>query len=81
MMWADPDNEEMYREAVRVVVDAGEVSIPHLQRQMRIGYGCAAGLVDMMEEDGIVSTRSGGKPREVLVGRHHYQGIDKAREA
>ena len=59
--------EPMYRDAVRVVIDGGKASTSLLQRRLGIGYGRAAKLIDIMEEQGIVSSASGNKPREVLV--------------
>ena len=60
--------EPMYRDAVRVVIDGGKASTSLLQRRLGIGYGRAAKLIDTMEEQGIVSSATGNKPREVLVG-------------
>ena len=59
--------EPMYRDAVRVVIDGGKASTSLLQRRLGIGYGRAAKLIDTMEEQGIVSSATGNKPREVLV--------------
>lgn len=59
--------EPMYRDAVRVVIDGGKASTSLLQRRLGIGYGRAAKLIDTMEEQGLVSSATGNKPREVLV--------------
>jgi S-DNA-T family DNA segregation ATPase FtsK/SpoIIIE len=58
--------DEVYDEAVRIVVESGKASTSLLQRRLRLGYGRAARLIDMMEKDGIVSPPDGSKPREVL---------------
>jgi S-DNA-T family DNA segregation ATPase FtsK/SpoIIIE len=58
--------DEVYEEAVRLVVESGKASTSLLQRRLRLGYGRAARLIDMMEKDGIVSAPDGSKPREVL---------------
>ncbi|MBI1984399.1 MAG: DNA translocase FtsK, partial [Acidobacteria bacterium] len=66
---AEEDSEELdevYDEAVRLVVESGKASTSLLQRRLRLGYGRAARLIDMMEKDGIVSAPDGAKPREVL---------------
>ena len=63
------DKDELYDEAARIVVQTGQARSLHLQRKMRIGFSRAARLVDMMEAEGLVSAATGGKPREVLVGR------------
>jgi S-DNA-T family DNA segregation ATPase FtsK/SpoIIIE len=60
-------DEPMYRDAVRVVIDSGKASTSLLQRRLGIGYGRAAKLIDIMEEQGIVGSATGNKPRDVLV--------------
>ena len=70
------EKDELYDEAARIVVQAGQVSISYLQRKMRIGFSRAARLVDMMEAEGLVSPATGGKPREVLVGREYFEEVD-----
>jgi S-DNA-T family DNA segregation ATPase FtsK/SpoIIIE len=56
----------MFEDAVRLVLEFGKASTSLLQRRLRIGYGRAAHLIDMMERDGIVGSADGPKPREVL---------------
>jgi S-DNA-T family DNA segregation ATPase FtsK/SpoIIIE len=70
------EKDELYDEAARIVVSAGQVSISYLQRKMRIGFSRAARLVDMMEAEGLVSPGTGGKPREVLVDRGYFEEVD-----
>ncbi len=70
------DKDELYDEAARIVVQTGQASISYLQRKMRIGFSRAARLVDMMEAEGLVSGATGGKPREVLVGREYFEEVD-----
>lgn len=60
-------DDDMYRDAVRAVIDARKASTSLLQRRLRIGYGRAARLVETMEEQGIVGPADGSRPREVLV--------------
>ncbi len=57
----------LYNEAVRVIVETGQASVSLLQRRMRLGYGRAARILDMMEEEGIVGPIRGAKPREVYL--------------
>jgi len=59
-------NDPMYNDAVKLVVEFGKASTSLLQRRLRIGYGRAAHLIDLMEQDGIVGAADGPKPREVL---------------
>ncbi|HET9179569.1 MAG TPA: DNA translocase FtsK [Terriglobia bacterium] len=58
--------DAVYEDAVRVVVESGKASTSLLQRRLRLGYGRAARLLDLMERDGIISAPDGSKPREVL---------------
>jgi len=60
------DHDEFYQDAVRIVLEYGKASTSLLQRRLRIGYGRAAHLIDLMERDGIVGAADGPKPREVL---------------
>jgi S-DNA-T family DNA segregation ATPase FtsK/SpoIIIE len=62
----DNDNDPLFNDAVRLVVEFGKASTSLLQRRLRIGYGRAAHLIDLMERDGIVGAADGPKPREVL---------------
>jgi S-DNA-T family DNA segregation ATPase FtsK/SpoIIIE len=62
----DEENDPLYNDAVRLVVEFGKASTSLLQRRLRIGYGRAAHLIDLMERDGIVGAADGPKPREVL---------------
>ncbi|HXU15773.1 MAG TPA: DNA translocase FtsK [Terriglobales bacterium] len=60
------ENDPMFEDAVRLVLEFGKASTSLLQRRLRIGYGRAAHLIDLMERDGIVGAADGPKPREVL---------------
>jgi S-DNA-T family DNA segregation ATPase FtsK/SpoIIIE len=62
----EPQDDPLYQDAVRLVVEFGKASTSLLQRRLRIGYGRAAHLIDLMEQDGIVGAADGPKPREVL---------------
>ncbi|MGB7620990.1 MAG: DNA translocase FtsK, partial [Terriglobia bacterium] len=72
------EKDEMYDEAVRLVVEQGKASTSTLQRRLRIGYSRAARLIDMMERDDIVGPADGSKPREVLVKKDYFREIDEA---
>jgi S-DNA-T family DNA segregation ATPase FtsK/SpoIIIE len=64
---ADPDeNDPMFDDAVRLVFEFGKASTSLLQRRLRIGYGRAAHLIDLMERDGLVGQADGSRPRELL---------------
>jgi DNA segregation ATPase FtsK/SpoIIIE, S-DNA-T family len=60
--------DELYNDAVRIVVSEGRASTSLLQRRLSIGYGRAAKLIDVMYQNNLVGPAEGSKPREVLVG-------------
>jgi S-DNA-T family DNA segregation ATPase FtsK/SpoIIIE len=62
----DGEQDPMYEDAVRVVVEMGKASTSTLQRRLRLGYGRAARILDTMQRDGIIGPPDGSKPREVL---------------
>lgn len=64
---AGGSDDEMFRDAVRCVIEGRKASTSLLQRRLRIGYGRAARLIEEMEEQGIVGPADGARPREVLV--------------
>jgi S-DNA-T family DNA segregation ATPase FtsK/SpoIIIE len=70
--------DEVYDEAVRLVVESGKASTSLLQRRLRLGYGRAARLIDLMEKDGIVSAPDGSKPREVLKRPDWLHEVDSS---
>lgn len=60
-------DDDMYKEALRVVVDSGKASSSLLQRRLRVGYARAARLIETMEEQGVIGPADGARPREVLI--------------
>jgi S-DNA-T family DNA segregation ATPase FtsK/SpoIIIE len=74
----DAIDDSMYEEAVRVVCEMGRASTSTLQRRLRIGYGRAARLIDIMEKDGIVGPPDGTKPREVLKKKDWMREFDES---
>jgi DNA segregation ATPase FtsK/SpoIIIE, S-DNA-T family len=76
----DDVDDNLYQDAVRVVCDAGRASTSTLQRRLRIGYGRAARLIDLMEKDGIVGPPDGTKPREVLKNRNWMKEFDESQQ-
>ncbi|HEX4998992.1 MAG TPA: DNA translocase FtsK [Terriglobia bacterium] len=70
----DGELDEMYDDAVRVVIDMGKASTSLLQRRLHIGYGRAAAILDGMERAGLIGPPEGSKARAVLVSREEYFG-------
>jgi DNA segregation ATPase FtsK/SpoIIIE, S-DNA-T family len=62
----ESEHDPLFADAVKLVVEFGKASTSLLQRRLRIGYGRAAHLIDLMERDGIVGAADGPKPRELL---------------
>jgi DNA segregation ATPase FtsK/SpoIIIE, S-DNA-T family len=70
------NNDELYDDAVRLVYEFGKASTSLLQRRLRIGYGRAAHLIDMMYNDGLVGPADGSKPREILKSPNWVSEVD-----
>jgi S-DNA-T family DNA segregation ATPase FtsK/SpoIIIE len=77
-MDGEDTNDELFEDAVRLVMEFGKASTSLLQRRLRIGYGRAAHLIDMMERDGIVGPAEGSKPREILKPPDWLNEVEQA---
>lgn len=64
-----PTGDQLYDEAVEVVIEQGSASASMLQRRLRVGYNRAANLIEEMEKNGIVGPQQGSKPRDILISR------------
>ncbi|MDP2831028.1 MAG: DNA translocase FtsK, partial [Candidatus Omnitrophota bacterium] len=69
---ANGDKDELYDEAVRVIMESNQASVSILQRRMRLGYTRAARIIDTMEMEGLVGQFEGSKPRRILVDRESW---------
>ena len=78
--FSDMKKDEKYEEALRIVIEMGRASTSVLQRRLRIGYGRAASIIDMMYRDGIVGPEDGSKPRAVLVKADFLDRLDQIRQ-
>jgi S-DNA-T family DNA segregation ATPase FtsK/SpoIIIE len=76
-----PDEDELFWDAVRIVVEYGQASASILQRRLRVGYTRAARLVDMMEAKGMIGAYEGSKPREVYITARQMEEIKKRNQA
>lgn len=70
--WGGAVEDEMYDEAVRVVIETNQASVSVLQRRLRLGYSRAARLIDIMEQNSIVGPYAGSKARDILVDREKW---------
>lgn len=73
----DLGKDELFDEAVKLILESNQASVSILQRRMRLGYTRAARLIDMMEQEGVVGPYRGSKPREILVDRESYLNNSK----
>ena len=69
-------DDPAYQDAVRVVLEMGKASTSTLQRRLRLGYGRAARILDMMQHEGIIGPPDGSKPREVLKRPDWLQEVE-----
>jgi S-DNA-T family DNA segregation ATPase FtsK/SpoIIIE len=72
----DGSEDPVYQDAVRVVLEMGKASTSTLQRRLRLGYGRAARILDMMQREGIIGPPDGSRPREVLKRPDWLQEIE-----
>jgi DNA segregation ATPase FtsK/SpoIIIE, S-DNA-T family len=72
----DGEQDPMYEDAVRIVLEMGKASTSTLQRRLRLGYGRAARILDMMQRDGIIGPPDGSRPREVLKRPDWLQEVE-----
>ena len=72
------DDDPLFEDVKRIVLETQKASASFLQRRLRIGYSRAARLIDMLEEKGIVGPADGAKPRDVFANKADIQfGPDK----
>ena len=74
LMDAGKEDDDMYEEAKKVIVDSGKASTSFLQRRLGLGYARAARIMDMLEERGVIGPADGAKPRDVLMKNGENQG-------
>lgn len=74
-------DDDLFYDALRVVVDAGQASASLLQRKLRIGYSRAGRLIDMMESRGLIGGADGSRAREVLINGRQLEELRNRRAA
>lgn len=73
---ADYDGgDELFWEAIRVIVENQKASVSFLQRKLRVGYARAARLMDLIEERGMVSESDASKKREILIDEEQLEKL------
>lgn len=69
---AGGDKDELYDEAVRIVMETNQASASILQRRLRLGYTRAARIIDVMEVEGLLGPFEGSKPRRIIADREDW---------
>lgn len=77
---ANGEKDEIYEQAVRVIMESNQASVSILQRRLRLGYTRAARIIDAMEQEGLVGPFEGSKPRRILVNREDWLEKDLAQQ-
>src|SRR5207302_7981170 len=72
------ERDELYEQAIEIVIREQRGSVSLLQRTLGIGYGGAARLIDFMAEDGIVGNYNGSQAREVLYTPEQWEQVKQA---
>ena len=75
------EKDELYEEAVRMVLATGQASASWLQRKLKLGYARAARIIDQMEQEGLLGPSEGSKAREILVDSEVYFAEKKKEKA
>ncbi|HEY0006394.1 MAG TPA: DNA translocase FtsK [Pyrinomonadaceae bacterium] len=60
------ERDELFEDALRICAEMKRASTSVLQRRLRIGYGRAAAILDMMEREGLIGQADGARPRPIL---------------
>ena len=60
------EDDELYAEAKKTVIEAGKASTSYLQRKLGVGYARAARLMDILEDRGVIGAADGAKPRTII---------------
>ena len=77
---ANGEKDDLYDQAVRIIMESNQASVSILQRRMRLGYTRAARIIDTMELDGLVGPFEGSKPRKIMVDREEWLAKDNAQK-
>ena len=68
----EEEEDELFNDAVSIIINSKQASISILQRKLRIGYTRAARLIDVMEKKRIVGPYDGRNPRKIIISNEEY---------
>jgi len=74
------EEDEIFHDVCEFVMEQGAASTSLIQRNFRIGYNRAARLIEMMEQQGIISEAKGSKPRDILMSREEFDNLSGVAE-
>lgn len=74
------EKDELFDEAVSIVLETGQASTSNLQRRLRLGYTRAARIIDQMEAEGLIGPAQGAKPRDIYIDRSNRDTVDSVSE-
>lgn len=69
---SDDEEDELFNEAVDLVVENGYASVSLLQRRLNIGYPRAGRIIDAMEAKGYIGPHAGSKPRNIIISSEEW---------
>ena len=70
------EKDELFDEAVAVILETGQASTSNLQRRMRLGYTRAARIIDQIEAEGLIGPSQGAKGREIYIGQEETEPVE-----
>ncbi|MGI6128718.1 MAG: DNA translocase FtsK [bacterium] len=76
----EEDVDELFDQALELIVETGQASASYFQRRFRIGYTRAARIIDQLADKGYVGPLEGSKPRQVLISKERYQHLKDSTE-
>ena len=74
-------SDELYEEAVRIVLESRQASASFLQRKLKIGYSRAARLLDEMEQQGLIAHAEGNKPRRIFGDAETWESVQNPNDS
>jgi S-DNA-T family DNA segregation ATPase FtsK/SpoIIIE len=72
LFYLEKSKDELFDTAVRIILETGQASVSILQRKLNIGYTRAARLIDSLEQEGIIGSYCGSKPRKILIKKEDW---------
>ena len=78
LFYLEKEKDELFSEAVRVILETGQASVSILQRRLHLGYTRAARLIDSLEQEGMIGPYCGSRPRKILIKKEEWSKLNKS---